>query len=156
MLAQAFIPNPNNKPEINHIDTNKENNIFSNLEWVTVDEHHKISKQNKQHTKIKGVEHANSLLNNEKVFKIRTLYTTSKYRYTDLAKMFNVTKSTIKDVICRINETHPFAKLSSFDILEIRTMYDEENMSMRKIAKRYNVSKETIRKIIRKLTWNNL
>lgn len=35
LVAQAFIPNIENKPEINHIDRNKNNNSDSNLEWVT-------------------------------------------------------------------------------------------------------------------------
>lgn len=42
LIAKAFIPNPLNKPHVNHIDGNKQNNCISNLEWNTC-------KENSQH-----------------------------------------------------------------------------------------------------------
>ena len=35
LVAETYIPNPHNLPEVNHIDENKYNNCVDNLEWVS-------------------------------------------------------------------------------------------------------------------------
>lgn len=43
LIAETFMPNPKNKPTVNHIDGNKENNCISNLEWCSQSENMKHS-----------------------------------------------------------------------------------------------------------------
>lgn len=40
LVAATFIPNPNNKPYVDHIDGNKKNNSVDNLRWVTASENY--------------------------------------------------------------------------------------------------------------------
>ena len=46
LVAETFIENPENKPEVNHKDKNKLNNCLSNLEWNTRTENNIHSKAN--------------------------------------------------------------------------------------------------------------
>lgn len=45
LVAKTFIDNPENKPEVHHIDENKLNNRIDNLMWVTHEEHKLLHKE---------------------------------------------------------------------------------------------------------------
>ena len=49
LVAEAFIPNPNNLEQVNHLDFNRKNNCVENLEWISLKENIQYS----QATKIK-------------------------------------------------------------------------------------------------------
>lgn len=100
LVAGHFIPNPLLKKEVNHIDGCKENNAVSNLNWVN-------SSENKIHAFDTGLMqngegHSKAKLTWDKVDDIRSIYKNSNCTYEDLAKMYQVNSTTIRDVIKNI------------------------------------------------------
>lgn len=54
LVGLVFLPNPENKPQINHKDRNKTNNCLSNLEWSTASENTKHAYDNGLENRNKG------------------------------------------------------------------------------------------------------
>lgn len=72
LVGQYFIPNPDNKPHINHIDSVRYNNHYTNLEWVLPLEnliHSVINKRHKTANRIKNIR-----ITNEQIDYIRQSY----------------------------------------------------------------------------------
>lgn len=92
LVANQYVPNPENKPQVNHKDGNKLNNHYTNLEWVTNIENRKHACENG--LQACGEKCGNSKLTWEDVDFIRS----SDLNSTEIAKMFNISKSHARGV----------------------------------------------------------
>ena len=95
LVAEKYVPNPENKPQVNHIDGNKLNNHYTNLEWVTNQENRNHAIECGLHTM--GEDCSWSKLNNDKVKFIRKHQ--NDITVKEFTELFNVTRKTIEKVI---------------------------------------------------------
>lgn len=97
LVAELYVPNPDGKPQVNHINGDKTDNRADNLEWVT-------NKENRQHA-VKGRLHLQGedcpwhKLTESDVIYIRE--NPQGLMQKELASMFHVTQGTISDIVCR-------------------------------------------------------
>lgn len=93
LIAIYFIPNPDNKPHINHIDSNPSNNNINNLEWCTASENtiHAI----KVGRRVNG---KNVFKTNEKIIDKLLTMINNGYTFKEIAKELNLSTSMISGI----------------------------------------------------------
>lgn len=97
LVAETFIPNPENKPQINHINGIKTDNRAENLEWCTVEENEIHAMRNG--LKAVGLRNGKCKLSDQEVLEIRAKYKSGNITMEILGKEYGVCKSHISGII---------------------------------------------------------
>lgn len=174
LVAQAFIPNPENKPEVNHKDGNKENNDISNLEWNT-------SKENTNHA-IKtglrinsGEKFHSSKMSEKEIHKICKLLEENKIKVKDIPKKIggNCTIKIVQNILYNnswsqissqydlskhtIEENHGKSKLTKKQVTKICKLLQDTNLNYKEIALKVGgCTIHDVNHIKNKFTWKSI
>lgn len=113
IVAEAFIPNPDNKPFVNHIDGNKQNCMDINLEWCTQSE-------NSQHAhdtglQPKGLSTYKGKFTYEQREEIKRIWDSGELSRREIANKYGVSHTCINDII---NNKYQYAdKINVFEVV---------------------------------------
>ncbi len=141
LVANAFVPNPQDKPYVNHIDNNPRNNYYKNLEWVTQSENliHAVSIGAVKH----GEKSPYAILTEKEVLEIAR----SAENHIVLSKGYGVSRQTITD----IKSGKKWHRVTGIVYKKKRTITKDmvlkifkESGTISDISNRYGVSKETV------------
>lgn len=102
LVAEAFVPNPNNFPVINHIDENPENNVCTNIEWCSVKYNVNFgTRAEKFSEKTHGELHYGHKLTEKEVRQIKKEYKkgVKGFGTESLASKYGVHRMTIKAIL---------------------------------------------------------
>lgn len=170
LVAQAFLENPENKPTVNHIDGNKNNNFLENLEWATHREQVLHAIETGLLVPKRGENHHNSKLNNNSVKEIKDLLENTNKTQVEISNQFGVSKSQITNIKQRkswvkkeinrdftINKgsNNPQSKLTEDIVYNIKEKISQ-GVSRKKIQDEYNVSKTLVQLIATEESWSHV
>ena len=105
MVATMFIPNPQNKPQVNHMNGNKLCNWYKNLEWVT-------GKENMQHAVQTGLQNFKGILHPENIYSEEQIRIACKMlenpdnKLIDIERVSGINRSILYSIRCRRSWTH--------------------------------------------------
>jgi hypothetical protein len=166
LLAKAFLPNPNNYPCVNHKNGIKTDNSLTNLEWCTVKHNNAHAIATGLHPGVQGEANITSKLTEQQVIEIRDLYHKQSMKQRDIAKLYNMSQTAIKDITKgKIWKHVPMpdilrdfhnSKLTDTAVIDIRERFHKNNYSIFSLSKIYGVAENTIEAVVYGDTWKHI
>ena len=163
LVAETFIPNPENKPQVNHIDGNKTNNVVNNLEWVTAKENTQHALKNKLLNPPVGERSSAAVYTESQVLEAINLLSAGKSN-KEVAEITNVSERAISDI--RNKRTWSYLwdtdKTNNISIPEgddgrfkpkipletrIEIIKDSETLAVKDLVKKYNIEQSVASRV---------
>lgn len=98
LIAEAYLPNPENKPEINHINGIKSDNRPENLQWATKSENLKHAYENGLRIPVRGDNHSATKIKDSQVIEIFSLREKG-LKTVEIAKIMGCSQSYISQIL---------------------------------------------------------
>lgn len=105
-VATAYLPNPDNKPHVNHKDNNPSNNHVDNLEWCTAAENRAHAAKQNRLPRLQGETNGHAKYSDSLIKKIRKLYESGKYTQMDIKREFGIPQPTVSVIVRREQWRH--------------------------------------------------
>ena len=150
LVGEAFIENPNNLPQINHLDTIKTNNTVNNLEWsINLDNMRHAIEHGLRIDLAKGEKNGRALLKENEVIYIYT--NPDRLTSKQLSDKYNVKMQTLLGIYSNKNWTYLTKDLKKCHINSndrfIKIQYNDKKYFTNKLSDVVNISKLSLYKI---------
>ena len=160
LVAEAFVINPYNKPYVHHIDGDPLNNEYTNLMWVTKEEHDILTADLNQYIGQRGSNNAVSIYSNEQIEEVCKLIEENELYPDEICEKTGISYSTFQHLRLRpeswdyiknkydLSHYNKFRRLKytkeQFDTF-VKLRKENPDLSLKNISKILDIKYDTIK-----------